>query len=71
MNTGSDISMVSNKRNSWVDKRKDLEWIGQTVASLCWIGSVFLYGISSNGDWLQLIAGLSWLMANIASVNKG
>lgn len=44
-----------------------LEWIGQTVASLCWIVSVFSYGISETGDWLQLGAASAWLLANIAA----
>ena len=44
-----------------------IEWIGQTVASLCWIGSVLAYGISSGGDWLQVLAASSWLVANIAA----
>ena len=44
-----------------------IEWIGQTLASLCWIVSVFCYGISSSGDWLQLCAATCWLIANIAS----
>lgn len=43
-----------------------LEWLGQTGASLCWIASVFTYGISSNGDWLQLFAASSWLIANLS-----
>ena len=46
-----------------------LEWLGQTVASLCWIGSVMSYGISSIGDWLQLIAASAWLLANIAAIS--
>ena len=45
-----------------------VEWLGQTVASLCWIASVFTYGISSVGDWLQLCAATAWLVANIAAV---
>ena len=44
-----------------------VEWLGQTVASVCWIASVLTYGISSSGDWLQLFAASSWLLANIAS----
>ena len=44
-----------------------IEWLGQTVASICWIGSVMAYGISSSGDWLQLLAASSWLLANIAA----
>lgn len=45
-----------------------VEWLGQTAASLLWIASVFTYGITSGGDWLQLSAASSWLMANIASL---
>ena len=44
-----------------------IEWVGQTLASLCWIVSVFCYGLSSIGDWLQLCAATCWLIANIAS----
>ena len=44
------------------------EWLGQTAASVCWIGSVFVSGISSGGDWLQLCAASAWLLANIATV---
>ena len=43
-------------------------WIGQTTASLCWIISVFAYGLSEPGDYLQLSAASAWLIANIASV---
>ncbi|MEM9657069.1 MAG: hypothetical protein AAF961_01800 [Planctomycetota bacterium] len=45
-----------------------VEWLGQTVASVCWIGSVLTYGISSGGDWLQLGAASAWLLANISSI---
>ena len=45
-----------------------LEWLGQTVASLCWILSVFSYGVSSVGDWLQLAAASAWMMANLAAL---
>ena len=44
-----------------------IEWLGQTTASICWIGSVLAFGISSSGDWLQLFAATSWLLANIAA----
>ena len=47
-----------------------LGWLGQTVASLCWIVSVFLYGIEKAADVLQLVAASSWLVANVASVLK-
>ena len=46
-----------------------IEWLGQTVASLCWIGSVMSYGVSSSGDWLQLVAASAWFLANIAAIS--
>ena len=42
-----------------------LDWYGQTAASLCWIASVFTYGIDGAGDLLQLCAASAWLAANI------
>ena len=47
-----------------------IEWAGQTAASLCWIASVFAYGISSRGDWLQLCAASAWLLANTVALAK-
>lgn len=47
-----------------------VEWLGQTIASLCWMASVIAYGISSFGDWLQLFAASAWLLANIASAAR-
>ena len=46
-----------------LSKMMSFEWIGQTLASLCWIISVFIYGISSTGDWLQLMAASSWMLS--------
>ena len=45
-----------------------IEWLGQTAASVCWITSMLAYGVSSSGDWLQLLAASAWLLANIASI---
>ena len=45
-----------------------VEWLGQTFASLCWIASVFVYGLSAPGDWLQLLAASGWFVANLAAV---
>ncbi|MEM9353525.1 MAG: hypothetical protein AAGA92_10975 [Planctomycetota bacterium] len=59
---------ASQSQPSRLAKALQIEWIGQTVASLCWIGSVFSYGITSTGDWLQLFAASAWLTANIAAV---
>ena len=44
------------------------EWLGQTAASLCCIISVFVYGLSSTGDWLQLGAASCWMVANLATL---
>ena len=41
-----------------------LAWNGsRNVASVCWIVSVFLYGIEKAADVLQLAAASSWLVA--------
>ena len=53
-----------------VSRMLRLEWLGQTVASLCWIVSVFLCGIESVADVLQLAAASSWMVANVASLVK-
>ena len=53
---------------TWQQRIYSVEWLRQTVASLCWIASVFVYGISSTGDWLQLGAATAWLIANLASL---
>ena len=56
------------------ERISSFEWIGQTLASLCWIISVFMYesdiGQWGAGDWLQLAAASSWMVANLASVVK-
>ena len=42
-----------------LSKMMRIEWIGQTLASLFWIVSVFAYGGPEGlGDWLQLMADL-------------
>ena len=51
-----------------LSKMMSFDWIGQTLAGLCWIISVFIYGISSTGDWLQLMAASSWMLSNVASI---
>ena len=51
-----------------MQKMMSLGWLGQLVASLCWILSVFAYGISTTGDWLQLCAASSWMVSNIAAI---
>lgn len=43
------------------------ERLGQTLASLFWLGSVAAYGVSVAGDWLQVMAASSWLIANLVA----
>jgi len=45
-----------------------VERVGQTAASLCWIASVLVSGITSPGDWLQLCAASAWLLANTVAI---
>ncbi|MEO1370935.1 MAG: hypothetical protein AAFU75_00500 [Planctomycetota bacterium] len=61
---------MSNEPVPLVSRMLRLGWLGQTVASLCWIVSVFLYGIEKAADVLQLVAASSWLVANVVSVLK-
>ncbi len=51
-----------------VSRALRLEWLGQMVASVCWIISVFAYGLESTGDWLQLAAASAWATANVAAL---
>ena len=54
-----------------LSKMMRIEWLGQTLASLFWIISVFAYGGPEGlGDWLQLMAASSWMLSNIASIMK-
>ena len=55
-------------KNSRINKMMSLEWLGQTVASGAWIVSVFVYGLASTGDYLQLVAASSWMLSNIATI---
>lgn len=59
--------IASDAGRSPLSKLRRLEWVGQTVASVCWICSVLAYGIRSSGDLLQLCAASAWLLANIAA----
>ena len=58
----------TDKTQTRVGKMMSLEWLGQTIASGSWIISVFVYGLSSTGDYLQLVAASSWMLSNIAAV---
>ena len=58
------------EQQSLFQKMTRIDWLGQTIASSCWIVSVFAYGLSSTGDWLQLTAASSWMIANLASLFK-
>lgn len=68
LSSTKDNASLKNRQNSRLQRALRVEWLGQTVASLCWIASVFTYGISSSGDWLQLAAASAWLIANIATL---
>ena len=51
-----------------ISKMMSLEWLGQTVASGAWIVSVFVYGLASTGDYLQLVAASSWMLSHVAAL---
>ena len=67
--------LVEAKENIVRPKVLRIDWLGQTVASFCWIVSVFVYGFASGdglqmstGDWLQLTAASSWFIANMSAL---
>ena len=56
-----------------LQKALRIEWLGQTLASLCWIASVFVYESNDSSGWelgdlLQLTAASAWLLANLAAL---
>ena len=69
MLTGNDKGAVaSGAGRSRRARVRNIERLGQTTASVCWIGSMLTYGIRSGGDWLQLLAASAWLLANIVAI---
>ncbi len=64
----SDETQVSRPAEGFLKRVLRIEWLGQTAASLFWIASVFTYGITATGDWLQLFAASAWLVANVAAL---
>ena len=54
-------------QNKW-SQVLSLDWLGQMAASVLWAVSVFVYGITSAGDVLQLCAALAWIVANLAAL---
>jgi hypothetical protein len=71
LNDGSKVGapgQAGPKGKTLLRKITRVEWLGQTVASACWIVSVFVYGIESTGDWLQLSAASAWMVANLAQL---
>lgn len=68
LSTNLESSSNSRHRSNRLARAFRLDWLGQAIASLCWIGSVMAYGISSVGDGLQLAAASAWLVANLAAI---
>ncbi len=64
----SERGIASGAMRSRLAKVRSIKWLGQTTASVCWIGSMLTSGIESSGDWLQLCAASAWLLANIATI---
>ena len=70
MRSKSDFSLRFSVNKPRLAKALSLDWLGQTTASICWICSMFVYGIGSVGDWLQLIAASAWFLANLFAIVK-
>ena len=68
LTNAKDLATQPPTSSSRLNKMLKVDWLGQTLASLAWVVSVFSYGISEVGDWLQRVAACSWFLANIAAV---
>ena len=68
LSDAKEIKVSEHQASNWLKRALRIEWLGQTLASLFWIVSVFTYGISATGDWLQLMAASAWLVANLAAL---
>ena len=64
----NNTSSQKNNPQTRMGKMMSIEWLGQTIASGSWIISVFVYGLASTGDYLQLLAASSWMLSNIAAL---
>ena len=52
-------------------KRQALALAMQSVASISWVVSVFVYGDLPDwgaGDWLQFVAATAWTASNLATL---
>jgi len=68
LNNAEGLDSVDQNRKTVLQRALRVDWLGQTAASLFWVTSVIVYGISGPGDWLQLGAASAWLLANIAAL---
>ena len=68
LGNGRDDVAIVQERPTIMRRALRIDWLGQTAASVFWIVSVFNYGISSTGDWLQLCAASAWFVANVATL---
>ena len=71
LNESNDIKRTvttTQSNDTRISKMMSLEWLGQTVASGAWIVSVFVYGLASTGDYLQLVAASSWMLSTVAAL---
>ena len=63
------VPSSSNAKSRWAHALR-LDWLGQMMASILWVVSVFSYGIHSVGDVLQLCAALAWMVANLDALMR-
>ena len=68
LTSSDDRATAPSAGRSRLARVRSIKWLGQTTASICWIGSLLISGIGSTGDWLQLSAASAWLLANLATI---
>ena len=47
--------------------KSSLGLLFQSIASVSWMISTFVYGLQEPGDYLQLLASTAWTISNIVS----
>ncbi len=56
------------ERPSLLKRALRIDWLGQMLASIFWIVSVFIYNEYGTGDIFQLLAASAWFVANVAAL---
>ena len=63
-----DGEITAHEPPSLLKRALRIDWLGQMLASIFWIVSVFIYNEYGTGDIFQLMAASAWFVANLAAL---